>query len=197
MPHLRRICVFSGSNPGMHPEYLDAARTLGAELAARHLTLVYGGAGIGLMGAVADAALAGGGEVIGIMPRGLFRREVAHTNLTELREVEGMHERKAMMAELADAFIALPGGFGTFDELFEVVTWAQIGIHSKPIGLLDVRAYFTPLLALIAHTIEEGFVPAAHAEFLLHESDPATLLDRLGSYAPPAHVQKWTTLPLP
>lgn len=195
MPNLRRVCVFSGSNPGAHPEYLATARALGAELAARHLTLVYGGAGIGLMGAVADAALAGGGEVIGVMPRGLFRREVAHTNLTELREVGGMHERKALMADLADAFIALPGGFGTYDELFEVVTWAQIGLHAKPIGLLDVRLYFAPLIALVANAVEEGFVPPEHAHLLLRESDPVTLLDRLAGYEPPAHVEKWTTLP--
>jgi uncharacterized protein (TIGR00730 family) len=197
MSSLRRVCVFAGSSAGAHPEYLDAARALGSALAARRLTLVYGGAGIGLMGAVADAVLASGGEVIGVMPRGLFRREVAHPDITELREVGSMHERKALMADLADAFIALPGGYGTFDELFEIVTWAQVGLHAKPIGLLDARGYFQPLLALVTHAIEEGFVPADHVSLLLRELDPDALLARLSSYTPPAHIQKWTALPRP
>lgn len=197
MPHLHRVCVFSGSSAGAYPDYRAAAQSLGAALAAQHLTLVYGGSSVGLMGATADAALAAGGEVIGVMPRGLFRREVAHTGLTELREVSSMHERKALMAELADAFIALPGGYGTFDELFEIVTWAQIGLHAKPIGLLDVRGYFAPLLALVAHAIEERFVPADHADLLLREADPDAMLARLARHVPPPHVQKWTTLPRP
>ena len=197
MTQLKRVCVFAGSSPGAHPEYLAAARALGIVLASRRLALVYGGAGVGLMGAVADAVLAAGGEAIGVMPRGLFRREVAHMHLTELREVGSMHERKALMADLADAFIALPGGYGTFDELFEIVTWAQIGIHAKPIGLLNARDYFAPLLALVAHAVAESFVPADHAALFLRESNPAALLDCLAAYTPPAHTQKWTTLPQP
>lgn len=197
MPLLRRVCVFSGSSAGAHPVYLATARALGEALATRGLTLVYGGASIGLMGAVADATLAAGGEVIGVMPRGLFRREVAHMGLTELREVSSMHERKALMADLADAFIALPGGYGTFDELFEIVTWAQIGLHRKPIGLLDVRGYYAPLVALVTHAILEGFVPPDHANLLLREADVLVLLDSLANYVPPGRVQKWTTLPEP
>lgn len=182
---MRRVCVFAGSSAGARREYVEAARALGGEVARRGMGLVYGGAGVGLMGAVADAALAAGGEVIGVMPRGLFRREVAHRELTELREVGSMHERKALMADLADGFIALPGGYGTFDELFEMVTWGQIGIHIKPIGLLDVRSFFAPLMALVTHAADEGFIPASNVALLLRETDPAALLDRLAEYAPP------------
>src|SRR5262245_2275061 len=158
---VRRICVFAGSSPGARPEYIFAAQALGRELARRGLVLVYGGASRGLMGIVADAALAERGEVIGVIPRGLFQREVAHHGLTTLHEVGNMHERKALMADLADGFIALPGGYGTFDELFEILTWAQLGIHTKPIGLLDVRQYFSALVALIERAAQEGFVPPA------------------------------------
>ena len=182
---MRRVCVFAGSSAGARPEYEEAARALGMELARRELGLVYGGSSTGLMGAVADAALAAGGEVIGVMPRGLFRREVAHLGLTELREVGSMHERKALMADLVDGFIALPGGYGTFDELFEIVTWAQIGITEKPIGLLDVMAYYKPLLALVEHAVREGFVPPGHVALLIRETDPVALLDRLAAYTPP------------
>src|SRR6185312_16152584 len=143
---MRSICVFAGSNMGTRLEYEEAARELGYELVARGLGLVYGGASVGLMGVIADAVIAKGGEVIGILPRGLFEREVAHEHLTELHKVGSMHERKALMADLSDSFIALPGGYGTFDELFEIITWAQIGLHSKPIGLLNVANYFDPLL---------------------------------------------------
>lgn len=194
---MRRICVFAGSNPGGRPEYAEMARLLGHELAARSLGLVYGGSSVGLMRVVADAALAKGGEVIGVLPRGLFRREVAHTDLTELREVGSMHERKALMADLSDGFIALPGGYGTFDELFEITTWAQIGIHSKPVGLLDVADYFAPLMAMVQHAVAEGFVPEHHARLLLREADPATLLDRFAAYTPPASPWKWSDLPQP
>src|SRR5260370_39829315 len=148
---MRRICVFAGSNVGVRPEYSEAARALGRELVKRGLGLVYGGASVGLMGVLENTVLAEGGEVIGVMPRGLFRREVPHMGLTEMHEVNSMHERKALMADLADGFIALPGGFGTFDELFEITTWAQIGLHSKPIGVLDVAGSFAPLIALIVH----------------------------------------------
>lgn len=193
---MHRICVFSGSNLGVRPEYQQAAYALGQELAARRLGLVYGGASVGLMGAVADAALAAGGEVIGVLPRGLFNREVPHKHLTELREVGSMHERKALMADLADGFIALPGGYGTFDELFEIITWAQLGLHSKPIGLLDASDYFTPLLALITHATKEGFIPQSNTNLLLRAEDPATLLNRFEAYTPPARSSEWKEPPL-
>jgi uncharacterized protein (TIGR00730 family) len=195
---MRRICVFAGSNPGAREEYGEAARALGRELAQRDLELVYGGASVGLMGEVANATLAEGGRAIGVMPQGLFRREVAHAALTELRKVGSMHERKATMAELADGFIALPGGFGTFDELFEIVTWAQIGLHAKPIGLLDSAGYFEPLLALVAHAANEGFVPPAHAGLLMCASAPAELLDRFAAFTPMLLDEKWSErLPRP
>ncbi len=183
---MRRICVFAGSSSGAQPVYSEVARALGCELARRDLGLVYGGASRGLMGVVADAALAAGGEVIGVLPRGLFVREVAHQGLSEMREVSSMHERKALMAELSDGFVALPGGFGTCDELFEAVTWAQIGIHQKPVGLLDVRDYFATLLAFVAHASVEGFIPATQTDLLLHETDPAALLDVFTRYQSPA-----------
>jgi uncharacterized protein (TIGR00730 family) len=192
---MRRICVFAGSNSGVRQEYREAARALGQEMLTRRLGLVYGGASVGLMGVVADAVLAGGGEVIGIIPRGLLRREVAHEGLTELHEVASMHERKALMSDLADGFIALPGGFGTFDELFEIITWAQLGLHNKPVGLLDVADYFAPLRALVVHASAEGFIPPAHLAILMQEHSPAILLDRFAAYTPPGHVSKWTELP--
>lgn len=193
---MQRVCVFAGSMAGVRPAYIEAARALGGELARRELGLVYGGSSVGLMGAVADAALAAGGAVIGVMPRGLFRREVAHLGLTELHEVGSMHERKALMMDLADGFIALPGGYGTLDELFEIVTWTQIGISEKPIGLLDVAAYFAPLLAMVEHAAREGFVPASHVALLMREADPAALLDRLVAYTPPKR-EHGTWLPRP
>ena len=192
---MHRICVFSGSNLGVRPEYQQAARDLGQELVSRGLGLVYGGASVGLMGVIADAVLAAGGEVIGVLPRGLFRREVPHRHLTELHEVGSMHERKALMADLADGFIALPGGYGTFDELFEIITWAQLGLHSKPVGLLDVASYFAPLLALIAHASTEGFIPPGHTKLVLHTDDPVTLLDLFEAYTPSVGQSKWTELP--
>jgi uncharacterized protein (TIGR00730 family) len=149
------------------------------------------------MGVLADAVLESGGEVIGVLPRGLFRREVAHTALTELREVESMHERKALMAQLADAFIALPGGYGTLDELFEMVTWAQIGLHQKPLGLLDVESFFEPLLALLRHVAQEGFIPLQHLGLLLRADAPNALLDALLAHQPPQLVEKWPDLPRP
>src|SRR5579863_4147127 len=193
--HLQRICVFTGSNPGVRPEYARAARALGEEIAARNLGLVYGGASVGLMGILADAALAAGGEVIGVIPHGLFRREIAHENLTQLHEVKSMHERKALMADLADGFIALPGGFGTFDELFEILTWAQLGLHSKPVGVLDVAGYFTPLLALITHASAEGFIPPLHTSIIMREESPAILLDRFSAYQPNITPNIWSELP--
>lgn len=191
---MRRICVFSGSNPGIRPEYQQAARTLAQAIVTRGLGLVYGGASVGLMGVMADTVLAGGGEIIGVIPRGLFRQEIAHKGLTQLHEVASMHERKALMADLADGFIALPGGFGTFDELFEIITWAQLGLHSKPIGLLNVADYFAPLLALVVHASTEGFIPAAHQTLLMLEENPVNLLDRFAAYTPQVKVSKWTEL---
>ncbi len=194
---MQRICVFCGSSRGTRPAYAEAARALGTELARRKLGLVYGGSSIGLMGMLADAALAAGGEVIGVLPRGLFRREVAHTSLTELREVESMHERKALMAELADAFVALPGGYGTLDELFEIVTWAQLGLHRKPIGLLDVEQFFAQLLGYLRHVAQEGFIPSQHLNLLIRAETPAALLDHLLAYQPQPLAGKWLDLPKP
>lgn len=193
--HLQRICVFAGSNPGVRPEYAQAARELGKELATRKIGLVYGGAGVGLMGRLADASLAAGGEVIGVIPQGLFQRETAHRNLTQLHEVKSMHERKARMSDLADGFIALPGGYGTFDELFEITTWAQIGLHSKPIGLLNVADFFAPLLSLIEHASREGFIPAYNRHLMLHSNNPVHLLELLTTYTPSGKPFEWTDLP--
>ncbi|HEX8435749.1 TIGR00730 family Rossman fold protein [Archangium sp.] len=176
---LKSVCVFCGSRNGTRPEYLAGARALGAELARRGLTLVYGGTSVGLMGAMADAALAQGGKVVGVLPKVLSDREIAHPRLTELHLVDSMHTRKAMMAERADAFIAMPGGIGTFEELFEITTWAQIGIHHKPIGLLNVADFYAPLLTLVRRAVEEGFVPEARAQPFACDSSPAALLDQL------------------
>ena len=192
---MHRICVFTGSNLGVRSEYQQAARALAEEMVARGLGLVYGGASVGLMGVLANTVLAAGGEAIGVIPRGLFRREVPHMGLTEMHEVNSMHERKALMADLADGFIALPGGFGTLDELFEITTWAQIGLHDKPVGVLDVVGYFTPLFALIVHATTEGFIPAAHRSILMREEDPAALLDRFAAYTPPVSLSTWMELP--
>ncbi len=191
---LRRVCVFTGSRPGARPEYIAGAQALGAELAVRKIGLVYGGASVGLMGALADAALAAKAEVIGCIPTWLVDRELAHDNLTDLRVVGTMHERKALMAELSDAFIAMPGGFGTFDELFEIVTWAQIGLHAKPIGLLDVAGFFAPVTQLFEHVILEGFAAQEHANLLVRRAGPAELLDALASFTPPPLGPKWTDM---
>jgi uncharacterized protein (TIGR00730 family) len=174
-----RVCVFCGSSPGARPAYLEAARSLGSLLAQRRIGLVYGGASVGLMGAIADAVLAGGGEAIGVIPRSLLDRELAHDGLSELHVVETMHQRKALMAQLSDAFVILPGGAGTLDEFFETLTWRQLGLHSKPLALLDVDGFFRPLLALADHLVEEGFVQPAFRAVLLVERDPAALLDLL------------------
>jgi uncharacterized protein (TIGR00730 family) len=192
---MRRICVFTGSNAGARPEYQQAARSLAEEMVHRGLGLVYGGASVGLMGVLADTVLARGGEVIGVIPRGLFRREISHEGLTQLHEVASMHERKALMADLSDGFIGLPGGFGTFDELFEIITWAQLGLHNKPIGLLNVAGYFAPFLALIVHASKAGFIPSSHQSLLIHEENPTNLLDRFATYSPQAMIPKWTELP--
>ncbi|WP_248925659.1 TIGR00730 family Rossman fold protein [Paenibacillus hamazuiensis] len=192
---MKRICVYAASNPGTHPEYADAAVRLGQAIARRGCDLIYGGSKLGLMGKVADEAMRCGGKVIGIMPRGLFRAEIEHTGLTEFHEVESMHERKAKMAELSDAFVALPGGLGTFDELFEAACWSQIGIHSKPIGLLNVRGFYEPLLQMLQHTAREGFMKEASLHLFVVESDPDKLLDRLAAYRPIDAGNKWMELP--
>lgn len=193
---MHRICVFAGSNKGVRQEYQQAAQDLGQAMAARGLGLVYGGGGVGLMGIIADAVLAAGGEAIGVLPSGLFKREVAHQNLTTLHQVNSMHERKALMADLSDGFIALPGGFGTFDELFEIATWAQIGLHGKPIGLLDVADYFTPLLTLVTHATNEGFILPFHKDILLHKKTSNELLDALEAFTPSESQLKWLEPPL-
>ncbi|MGE3271943.1 MAG: TIGR00730 family Rossman fold protein [Chloroflexota bacterium] len=190
-PPLRRICVFCGSRPGDRPEYVQTARKLGALFAERGIGLVYGGASVGVMGAVADATLRGGGEVIGVIPQALVRHELAHDHLTELRVVASMHERKALMAELSDAVIALPGGFGTFEELFETLTWSQLGIHTKAFGVLNVNGFYDGLLALVDHAVSEGFIPQPHRALILEATEPDTMLNLLQAYEPPPPVVKW------
>jgi uncharacterized protein (TIGR00730 family) len=187
---IKRVLVFCGSSPGARPEYAAAADQLGRLLAGRGLGLVYGGARVGLMGAVADGALAAGGEVIGVIPRQLVEHEIAHTGLTELHEVSTMHERKALMADLSDAVIALPGGTGTLDELFELFTWSQLGLHRMPIGLLDVVGYWQPLLAMLDHMVTERLLRAEHRATLLVSTGAADLLDQLASYRHEA-TDKW------
>jgi len=176
---MRRICVFCGSQPGNSPAYADAARALGRLLAERGIELVTGGGRVGLMGAIADEVLARGGRAIGVIPRALQERELGHDGLTELHVVASMHERKARMAELSDAFVALPGGFGTFEEICEALTWAQLGIHPKPCALLDVADYWAPLVRLFDQAVERGFLEARNRALVLHEQDPARLLDEL------------------
>lgn len=187
---MERICVYCGSNPGRDEVYLDAAEELGRLLAEREIGVVYGGASVGMMGAMADAALDAGGEVIGVIPDALLEREVAHDGLTDLHVVGSMHERKREMVELADGFVALPGGLGTLEEIFEVLTWAQLGFHEDPCGLLDVADYYANLVAHLDGATEAGFVREHHREMILIESEPATLLDRFEAYEPP-QVEKW------
>lgn len=170
----------------MGDEFATAARDLGALLVARGLSVVYGGAKVGMMGVLADAVLARGGQVIGVMPRHLTEREVAHSGLTELRVVDSMHERKMMMSDLSDGVVALPGGFGTLDELFEALTWAQLGLHGKPCGLLNVAGYFDGLLAFLDQAVERGFLAPEYRAMLLADTDPVALLDRMGAYEAPA-----------
>ena len=182
---MKSVLVFCGSSPGGRPEYAQCAAALGRLLGERRIELVYGGASVGLMGALADASLAAGGTVIGVIPTRLVELEVAHAGLTKLHVVETMHERKALMAELADAVIALPGGTGTLDELFELFTWKQLGLHRKPIGLLDVVDYWQPLLGFLEHAVNERFLRAALFDTLLVERSAASLLDRLAAQAVP------------
>ena len=190
----RRICVFCGSSPGAQPEFGAAAELLGRALAGAGIGLVYGGASVGLMGRLADSALAAGGEVIGVIPRALVDQEVAHHGLADLRVVGSMHERKALMADLADGFIALPGGMGTLDELFEILTWAQLGLHHRPIGLLDVAGYFAPLLAFLDGAVAARFLAPPHRAMLLVDHDPEALLTAFRAYQPPPPF-KWVDRP--
>lgn len=193
-----RVCVFCGASSGRLPEYAEAARALGAAAAARGVGIVYGGGRVGLMGAVADAALAGGGEVIGVIPQELVDRELAHSGLTELHVVGSLHERKALMAELSDGFVALPGGFGTLDELLEQLTWSQLGLHKKPVGLYDVEGYWRPLIALARHATEEGFVRESDLGAIAVGTDAEGLLDRLERMTREARPRpKWSRPPAP
>jgi uncharacterized protein (TIGR00730 family) len=178
---IRSLCVFCGSAAGRRGDYAAAARGLGRLLVQRGIRLVYGGGNVGLMGVLADEVLSGGGRVIGVIPRHLVERELAHAGATEMRIVGSMHERKALMAELADAFVALPGGIGTFEELLEIMTWAQLRLHNKPIGLLDVCGYYRPLLALLDNAAQEGFLPLENQGLLKVAMDPAELLDQLAA----------------
>ncbi len=188
---MRRVCVFCGSNNGARPEYAAAARRFGAALAARGLGLVYGGGHVGLMGVVADAVLAGGGEVTGVIPHALVTKELAHGRLTALHVTETMHQRKARMADLADGFAALPGGFGTADELFEVLTWAQLGLHARPVGLLNVAGFFDPLLVWLDHTVREGFVKPENRRLLVEATEAEALLAGLLAWRPAPPAEKW------
>ncbi len=187
---MNSVCVFCGSHKGKKPEYLDAAAKLGSLLADRKIRLVYGGSDVGLMGMTAKNCLEQGGEVTGVMPRKLADMEIAHPYLTDLRIVNSMHERKALMAELADGFISLPGGIGTLEETFEMFTWNQLGIHSKPVGLLNIDGFFDPLLKFLEQVVDQGFMQAAHLEMLLIDSSESGLLDRLTTYQP-LTVSKW------
>jgi uncharacterized protein (TIGR00730 family) len=179
---LRRICVFCGSNAGARPAYREAAQTVGRLLCRRGIELVYGGGHVGLMGIVADACLSEGGRVIGVIPQALADKEVAHAGLTELRIVKSMHERKSVMAELSDAFLALPGGYGTWEELFEVLTWSQLGIQRKACAMLNVDGYYDPLLEMADKALSDGFLRGVHRDLLLSDVDPERLLDRLSDY---------------
>ena len=186
---MKAVCVYCGSSPGRLEAYTNGARALARILVERDLALVYGGASIGLMGMVADEVLALGGRVVGVIPQALARKEVAHAGLTELHLTQSMHERKTLMAELSDGFIALPGGIGTFEELFEIWTWAQLGMHAKPVGLLNVAGYYDALIALVDHATQEQFMRPAQRALLIVESDPAVLLDRFAAHKAAAGKQ--------
>ena len=187
---IHALCVFCGANHGRRPAYREAAHHLGQLLAQRGITLVYGGGNVGLMGTLADACLAGGGRVIGVIPSALAEKEIAHTGLTEMHVVGSMHERKALMADLADAFLTLPGGFGTWDEFCEALTWTQLGLQKKACSFLNVEGYYDALLELVERAAEDGFIRAEHRELLLVDSDAARLLDRLQDFVVP-YVPKW------
>ncbi len=187
---MRRICVFCGSSSGNRPEYRAAAEDMGAELVRRNIGLVYGGGNVGLMGIIADTVLRSGGEAVGVIPEHIMSREIGHKGLTKLHVVRSMHERKALMADLSDAFVALPGGFGTLEEFCEVVTWTQLGLHAKPCGILNVLGYYTPLLAMLDHAMEERFLKPENRALVLARESPADLLQALEEWRP-IQVEKW------
>lgn len=188
---MTRVCVFCGSSEGLRPAYAEAARRLGGELVRRGIGLVYGGGSVGLMGVLADSVLAGGGDVVGVIPRGLATRELAHAAVTDLRVVATMHERKATMAALADGFVALPGGLGTLEETLEMLTWAQLGVHDKPVAVLNVDGFWDTLVKLLEHAAREGFIRREYLDLLLCAETPAELLDRLAEWRPPAIRRAW------
>jgi hypothetical protein len=188
---MKRVCVFCGSATGVNPVYAEVARELGRELTARKIGLVYGGGRIGLMGQVAGAVIDNGGTVVGVIPHSLALKEIAQEDCTELIVVNTMHERKALMADRSDAFVALPGGYGTCDELFEIITWAQLGIHRKPVALLNVNGFFTPLLAWLDHIVAEGLLRQKHRDLLLVADTVPALFDTLAHWTPPEPTTKW------
>lgn len=190
------VCVFCGSREGNDPAYVAAAKATGRAIARRGWKLVYGGGHVGMMGALADAALAEGGEVIGVMPRALLTREIAHPDITRLHLVTSMHRRKALMSSLSDGFLTLPGGYGTLEEFFETLTWAQLGLHTKPCALLDVVGFWQPMLAMVDNQIAAGFVPADHRRLILTGDDPETLLDRMAAYIAPGSIDPVPDLPV-
>ena len=187
---MTKLCVYCGSSPGRRPEYVAGAEALARCMVSNGISLVYGGASVGIMGVLADTVLAEGGEVVGVIPKDLFAEEVGHDGLTQLHQVGSMHERKAQMADLADGFIALPGGLGTFEELFETVTWSQLGLHRKPCGLLNLCGYYDHLTAFLDHSVKEEFVKAEHLSTLIVEKNPSTLRERFATYHPP-EGHKW------
>jgi uncharacterized protein (TIGR00730 family) len=187
---MRRICVFCGSSPGSRPEYRAAAEEMGAELVRKNVGLVYGGGNVGLMGIIADAVLKAGGEAIGVIPENLMALEIGHKGLTKLHVVRSMHERKALMADLSDAFVAMPGGFGTLEEFCEMVTWTQLGLHAKPCGMLNVLGFYTPLLAMLDHAVEEGFLKPENRMLVLARESPEELLRAMEGWRP-LRVEKW------
>ena len=191
---MKRICVYSGSNLGGREEYKKIAKFLGREMAKNNIELVYGGSKIGLMGEVANEVLSNNGKVIGVMPKGLFSGEMVHKNLTKLIEVKDMHERKKTMAELSDGFIALPGGLGTFEELFEVLSWAQLGIHEKPIGVLNIEGFFNDFINILNTACSEGFMKESNIKLLLSANDPLILIEKMKNYVPPVMEKKWNQL---
>ena len=188
---MKSACIFCGSSPGARPQYTEATEDLGQLLVENGITLIYGGAAVGLMGRLADTVLSEGGEAVGVMPRSLVEREIAHLGLTDLHIVESMHERKALMADLSDAFVALPGGLGTLDELFEIYTWAQLGLHRKPCGLLNVEGYYDGIAGFLDHAVNERFVREDHRDMLIVEEDPRAMLRRLRFFDPAVLTPKW------
>jgi uncharacterized protein (TIGR00730 family) len=188
---VQRACIFCGSSPGARPAYTEAVEDLGMLLVQNGITLVFGGATVGLMGRLADTVVSEGGEAIGVIPQALVDREIAHLGLTDLHVVDTMHERKQRMADLSDAFVALPGGLGTLDELFEIYTWAQLGMHRKPIGLMNVEGYFDGLVGFLEHAVAERFVREDHRDMLIVENEPAPMLERLESFDPASLTPKW------